>query len=432
MNDWQQAVQNRIGVLLIAAAVDLLIGDPHRLWHPVQGIGTLISLSERWLRRLFRVPPREESADTGRAPSEQLRDQDLRDQDLRNQDLPGGSAADPKTGIAETAGGACGQEKAAAERSFRIRERTAGTLMAAAVPVLSTGAAAVLFHLCGRIHPVAGMAAEGILCGRFLALRSLGEAGFSVRDPLLRGDTEGARRAVSMIVGRDTQRLDAEGIAKAAVETVAENTSDGVTAPLFYMILFGGIGGVFYKAVNTMDSMVGYKNARYRAFGTAAARLDDLMNYVPSRLTALLMILACFLPGKTRLPADGQIRGDENGSEGAGGPGTVSGGAGKAREKKVCFLIPDGAAAFRIWRRDRRRSPSPNSAQTESVCAGALHLRLLGDTWYFGELHHKEEIGDGDRRVDPEDITRAVRLMNRAAFLMFAAGILAAFMIIRL
>jgi adenosylcobinamide-phosphate synthase len=144
-----------------------------------------------------------------------------------------------------------------------------------------------------------------------------------------------------------------------------------------------------------MDSMAGYKNARYRYFGTAAARLDDVMNFIPARLTALFMILACYLPGKASVTA-----------------------AGKA------VRIPDGAAAYRIWRRDRLKSPSPNSAQTESVCAGALHLRLLGDTWYFGEVHHKAEIGDGGRSVEPEDITRSVRLMNRTAMLMFAAGIL--------
>ena len=212
-----------------------------------------------------------------------------------------------------------------------------------------------------------------------------------------------------MIVGRDTDRLDAEGIAKAAVETVAENTSDGVTAPLFYMILLGGAGGIFYKAVNTMDSMTGYKNDRYRYFGTAAARLDDVMNYIPSRLTALCMILTCFLPGKETV---------QTLQQGMGGGAAAEG-------KAVPVRIPDGTAAFRIWRRDRRRSPSPNSAQTESVCAGALHLRLLGDTWYFGEVHHKAEIGDGGRPVEPEDITRAVRLMNRTAILMFAAGILA-------
>jgi adenosylcobinamide-phosphate synthase len=277
------------------------------------------------------------------------------------------------------------------------------------VLAVSTGVVVLILQICGKVHPCLRLLAEGILCGRLLALRSLGEAGFAVRDPLRKGDIEGARHAVSMIVGRDTDRLDAEGIAKAAVETVAENTSDGVTAPLFYMILLGGAGGIFYKAVNTMDSMTGYKNDRYRYFGTVAARLDDVMNYIPSRLTALCMILTCFLPGKETV---------QTLQQGMGGGAAAEG-------KAVPVRIPDGAAAFRIWRRDRRRSPSPNSAQTESVCAGALHLRLLGDTWYFGEVHHKAEIGDGGRPVEPEDITRAVRLMNRTAILMFAAGILA-------
>ena len=242
-----QSAQNRIIVLFIAAAVDLMIGDPHGLWHPVQGIGSLISVSERSLRSLFAVPPRQDGA---------------------------------------------------AGEGVKIRERIAGILMVFLVLLMSTAAGLFLLKVCGRIHLYLRLLAEGILCGRLLALRSLGEAGFSVRDPLLQNDIEGARKAVSMIVGRDTDRLDEEGIARAAVETVAENTSDGVTAPLFYMILFGGIGGIFYKAVNTMDSMTGYKNARYRYFGTAAARLDDVMNFIPARLTALTMILACYLPGK--------------------------------------------------------------------------------------------------------------------------------------
>ena len=223
-----------------------------------------------------------------------------------------------------------------------------------------------------------------------------------MRDPLLRGDIEGARKAVSMIVGRDTDRLDAEGIAKAAVETVAENTSDGVTAPLFYMILLGGIGGIFYKAVNTMDSMTGYKNPRYRYFGTAAARLDDVMNFIPARLTALFMILASYLPGKESV----SITSTNEDSVKTGEPEKTAVGMEKtpAERRKPDgtmnrsdmlekVLIPDGKAAFRVWKRDRLKSPSPNSAQTESVCAGALHLKLLGDTWYFGELHHKQEIG---------------------------------------
>ena len=407
-----QSAQNRIIVLFIAAAVDLMIGDPHGLWHPVQGIGSLISVSERSLRSLFAVPPRQDGA---------------------------------------------------AGEGVKIRERIAGILMVFLVLLMSTVAVIFLLKVCGRIHLYLRLLAEGILCGRLLALRSLGEAGFSVRDPLLQNDIEGARKAVSMIVGRDTDRLDEEGIARAAVETVAENTSDGVTAPLFYMILFGGIGGIFYKAVNTMDSMTGYKNARYRYFGTAAARLDDVMNFIPARLTALTMILACYLPGKetacisiqeppkeseepeeSKEPEEAETASRKTAAEGKKTTGTASKktaaegikNAGTVQKKTAAeggslerdsysrrVLLPDGAEAFRIWRRDRLKSPSPNSAQTESVCAGALHLRLLGDTWYFGELHHKQEIGDGGRKTEPADITRTVRLMNRTAFLMFAAGI---------
>ena len=407
-----QSAQNRIIVLFIAAAVDLLIGDPHGLWHPVQGIGSLISVSERSLRSLFAVPPRQDGA---------------------------------------------------AGEGVKIRERIAGILMVFLVLLMSTVAVIFLLKVCGRIHLYLRLLAEGILCGRLLAMRSLGEAGFSVRDPLLQNDIEGARKAVSMIVGRDTDRLDEEGIARAAVETVAENTSDGVTAPLFYMILFGGIGGIFYKAVNTMDSMTGYKNARYRYFGTAAARLDDVMNFIPARLTALTMILACYLPGKetacistqeppkeseepeeSKEPEEAETASRKTAAEGKKTTGTASKktaaegikNAGTVQKKTAAeggslerdsysrrVLLPDGAEAFRIWRRDRLKSPSPNSAQTESVCAGALHLRLLGDTWYFGELHHKQEIGDGGRKTEPADITRTVRLMNRTAFLMFAAGI---------
>lgn len=396
-----QAAQNRIIVLFIAAVVDLLIGDPHWLWHPVQGVGTLISVFEKILRSLFAVPPREEQS--------------------------------PKAGRTEDAAESFFYERkrdtvGKNDSGFRIRERIAGILMVVLVLLCSTGLIALILYLCDRVHLYVRLIAEGILCGRLLALRSLGEAGRSVRNPLLKGDIEGGRKAVSMIVGRDTERLDAEGIAKAAVETVAENTSDGVTAPLFYMILLGGIGGMFYKAVNTMDSMTGYTNARYRYFGTAAARLDDVMNFIPSRLTALFMILACYLPGKE--PA-ANIKSDTAMSAADMKSGTALSAAGNssdsAREvpSRKTILIPDGASAFRIWRRDRLKSPSPNSAQTESVCAGALHLRLLGDTWYFGEVHHKAEIGDGGRSVEPADITRAVRLMNRTTALMFAAGIAA-------
>ena len=440
----RQSAQNRIIVLLIAAVVDLLIGDPHWLWHPVQGIGTLIDFFEKALRTLFSVPP----AKPGTAEIDAVSAENSEGSDSSGSPQKPESAGSPESPEnPESAGSPQKPESAGSPenpespgrtrdsgsaKSIRIRERIAGTLMVILVLAVSTGIIFFLLQLCGRIHPFLRLLAEGVLCGRLLALRSLGQAGFSVRDPLLRGDIEGARKAVSMIVGRDTDRLDAEGIAKAAVETVAENTSDGVTAPLFYMILLGGIGGIFYKAVNTMDSMTGYKNPRYRYFGTAAARLDDVMNFIPARLTALFMIMASYLPGKESV----SITSTNEDSVKTGGQEKTAVGMEKTSAERrkpdgtmnrpdmlEKVLIPDGKAAFRVWKRDRLKSPSPNSAQTESVCAGALHLKLLGDTWYFGELHHKEEIGDGGRPVEPGDITRSVRLMNRCTALMFAAGI---------
>ena len=402
------AARNRIWILLIAAIVDLSVGDPPGLWHPVQGIGALISRTESVLRRLFNIPVGKEklphninninNADNARSAQD-------------NQDTQNTQNTQSTQNAQDTQDIQNAQDTQNARES---RERAAGGVLVLLVLIASTGLVLLLLALCRRINPWLGIIAEGILCGRLLALRSLREAAYAVRDPLLQGDVDGARRAVSMIVGRDTDPLNAEGIAKAAVETVAENTSDGVTAPLFYMILFGGIGGVFYKAVNTMDSMIGYKNDRYRFFGTAAARLDDVMNYIPSRLSALLMILTCAVPFKgisntqiqqVTLQSKSQGRLKEESPDSRQGN------------------LPDMRAAFRIWRRDRRKSPSPNSAQTESVCAGALHLRLLGDTWYFGKLHHKAEIGDGDRTVEPHDITRAVSLMVRTSLLLYAIGI---------
>lgn len=180
-----------------------------------------------------------------------------------------------------------------------------------------------------------------------------------------------------MIVGRDTERLTEEGVVKAAVETVAENTSDGVVAPLFYLIIGGAPLGFFYKAVNTMDSMIGYKDEKYRYLGRCAAKLDDFFNYIPARLSALLMIAGAFLLGM------------------------------------------DGAGAWRIYRRDRKKHASPNAAQTEAVCAGALRIRLAGDAWYFGKLYKKEYIGDDIRPVETRDIVRAGRLLYMTAALAF-------------
>ena len=179
-----------------------------------------------------------------------------------------------------------------------------------------------------------------------------------------------------MIVGRDTEKLNETGITKAAVETVAENTSDGVTAPLLYMMLGGAPLGFLYKAVNTMDSMLGYKNEKYLYFGKIPAKMDDVFNFIPARVTAMFMVCASFLAGL------------------------------------------DGKNAWRIYLRDRRKHASPNAAQTESVCAGALRIRLAGDAVYFGKVYKKEFIGDDLRPIDPEDIIKAGRLMYVTALLM--------------
>lgn len=273
-----------------------------------------------------------------------------------------------------------GGEKAA-RAAFPGRERLAGTVLA--VIVLAGALLLPLLMLAAAycIHAAAGIVLEGIFCYYLIAAKCLREESMKVYHALDRHDVEGARHAVSMIVGRDTRPLDEAGIVKAAVETVAENTSDGVTAPMFYMALGGAPLGCFYKAANTMDSMLGYKNEKYLEFGRFAARFDDVMNFIPSRLTALLMIAAAYLCGM------------------------------------------DGRNAWRIWRRDRFNHASPNSAQTEAVCAGALGVMLAGDAWYFGVLHKKKTIGDGMRGIEKEDIRRADRLMYVTAVLMLALAV---------
>ena len=196
---------------------------------------------------------------------------------------------------------------------------------------------------------------ESFFCYQILAVKSLKVESDRVYRALKEEGLISGRKAVSMIVGRDTKELSEEGVTKAAVETVAENTSDGVIAPLFYMVIGGAVLGFAYKAVNTMDSMIGYKNDKYRYFGTAAARLDDAANFLPSRLAALLMIAASFLLGM------------------------------------------DGPGAFRIYCRDRKNHKSPNAAQTESVMAGALGVELAGNAWYFGKLYEKPTIGGSEK-----------------------------------
>ena len=303
----------------IGFLLDFIVGDPHGLWHPVCGIGKLISCMEKRLRK--KVPDQPESL------------------------------------------------------------LLAGAALAVTVPCVTVVVTALILLLAGLIHPYFQFAVMCLLDGWILAARSLKTESMKVYKELKTGDLERAHYAVSMIVGRDTQNLTAEGVTKAAVETVAENASDGVIAPLCFLFLAGPVGGFFYKAVNTMDSMVGYKNEKYLYFGRAAAKLDDLLNWIPSRLTGFLFAVAAFLlPGM------------------------------------------NGKEAFAIWRRDRRNHKSPNSAQSESACAGALGVQLAGAAWYFGKLNHKPAIGDAHRPVEPEDIARANRLMYLASVLALFAG----------
>lgn len=258
-------------------------------------------------------------------------------------------------------------EKFVRERFKNLRK--GGVFLALTVLIASTLVPLAVLLVCYKINIYLGLAVESVMCWQLVAARCLQKESMKVCRAVEERDIEKARKAVSMIVGRDTDVLDETGIVKAAVETVAENTSDGVTAPIMYIAFGGAPLGFFYKAANTMDSMIGYTNEKYIDIGRFAAKLDDVLNFIPSRLTALGMILSAYLLGA------------------------------------------DGKNAAKIWKRDRRKHASPNSAQTESVCAGALDIRLAGDAYYFGELHKKEFIGDDIRTPESEDIRRANRLM---------------------
>ena len=297
--------------------LDQIFGDPYFLPHPIRGIGWLIAKTEKALRS---GNPQEDSP-----------------------------------------------EREAAERRQ-------GKLLVAIVLLLTGMFTALILAGAYALYPRIGMVVEAVMTYQILAARCLQVESGKVWKHLKAGNQEAAREAVSMIVGRDTQNLTEEGVAKAAIETVAENTSDGVIAPMLYTALGGPVLGFLYKAVNTMDSMVGYKNDRYLHFGRAAAKLDDVVNFFPARISAFLMI----------------------------------------------------GAAWRIWRRDSRKHASPNSAQTESVCAGALGIQLAGDASYFGKVVKKPYIGDPKRQVEYEDIRRVNRLMNRTAWIceLLCMGIL--------
>ena len=250
-----------------------------------------------------------------------------------------------------------------------------GALMVVIVLVISFAVPMAILLAAAMVSPWLAFALETLMCYQIFATKCLRDESMKVYDALHNNDLADARVKLSWIVGRDTQNLDEEEITKGAVETVAENTADGIIAPMFYMFLGGVPLAFLYKGINTMDSMVGYKNDKFLYFGRCAAKLDDLANLIPARITGLVMIAAAFLVGL------------------------------------------DGKNAWKIFWRDRYNHLSPNSAMTESVTAGALNIQLGGDHFYFGKLVHKDTIGDNIRPVCPEDIKKTNNLLYMTAVL---------------
>ena len=303
-----------LGSFVLGFLLDLIFGDPNEWPHPVRFMGWCISTLEQWIRRYA-----------------------------------------PKTEKGELAG---------------------GILLVVIMVAVSFLLPFLILFVAGKINVWLRFILEALMCYQILAIKSLKTESMKVYKALKQEDIAGARQAVAMIVGRDTKSLTKEGIIKAAVETVAENTSDGVIAPMLFFAIGGAPFGFFYKAVNTMDSMIGYKNDNYLYFGRGAAKLDDIVNFPASRISAFVMLLSSY------------------------------------------FCKLDGKAAFRIYKRDRFCHASPNSAQTEAVLAGALGIQLAGDAYYFGKLHKKDTIGDAKRKVKPEDIIEANRLLYTSAVIM--------------
>ena len=299
--------------LVMGYILDLIFGDPYWMPHPVRFIGNLISLLEKVIRRFM-----------------------------------------PKTKRGEYIG---------------------GIILTVMVVSISMVIPLVIILMAKSINTYLALTVETFMCYQILATKSLKVESMKVYDELAKNDLPSARKAVSMIVGRDTKDLTFSGVAKAAVETVAENTSDGIIAPMIFIAIGGAPMGFFYKAINTMDSMVGYKNEKYINFGRFAAKLDDVVNYLPARISAYQMILSSF------------------------------------------FLRYDYKNAFKIYKRDRYNHASPNSAQTESVCAGALDVQLAGNAYYFGKLYEKPTIGDDIREINYDDIKKANRLLYCTSFI---------------
>lgn len=261
-----------------------------------------------------------------------------------------------------------------------------GILLAVIVVALAwflTWAAVAFF---AWLHPLAGLAVSIWLTAATIACKGLKEAGDAVAVPLKAGDLSEARKALSMIVGRDTEKLDEPEIVRGTVETVAENTVDGVTAPLFWALIGGAPLAMAYRAVNTLDSMVGYKNAEFASFGWASARLDDVVNWLPARISAVAVWIASFfIPGSRR-----------------------------AQGAKVAW-------------RDAKKHPSPNSGWTEALTAGLLGVKLGGINYYQGEISVRAEMGNGERSLVQEDIRRSIHYLYGGSLIFVLICVLAAF-----
>lgn len=309
--------------ILIGFLLDIVFGDPYHLPHPVRAMGKMISYLENLFRRL------------------------------------------------------------AGNHKNKLR-RYGYYLVAISIAVsalLYTGILYMAYH----IHNILGIVVESIMIFQLIAPHSLCKESMRVYHHLKKDDIEGARYAVSMIVGRDTKNLDTKGIIKATVETVAENLSDGVIAVFFYILFFTPLGAV-YKVINTMDSMLGYKDEKYIDIGKAAAKLDDVINLIPARISAFCIIISTFILESIE----------------------------RLRKKKKIYRFKN---SIYIFKRDRFCHASPNSAQSESACAGALGIELAGDAYYFGKLYKKPTIGDALREVEAEDIVRINILMYLSSVL---------------
>ena len=304
---------NSILVIIIIVVLDLLFGDPEAFPHPVKLMGRIINETEALLREKF-----------------------------------------PKTDDGE----------------FK-----AGLILAIALPLVTFIGTALLIHIAYSLFKPLGVALQIFWGWQAIAMKDMLKESNEVHERVTFGDLSGARRAVSRIVGRDTEKLGMDGVIRATVETVAESFSDGFFAPLFYFAIGGAPLALTYKAINTMDSMIGYKNDEYMYFGKAAARLDDAANFIPSRISAFLMMAAAKILGM------------------------------------------DEKDAYRIWKRDRKLSASPNSGQTEAAMAGTLHVRLLGPATYFGQIYDKPYIGDDIRPVEAYDIKRANKMFIVSAMI---------------